>query len=230
MKLLGQHFDIHGGGLDLVFPHHENELAQSESYTGKPFATYWMHNGLLTKDGQEDLQVRPRHDRADERPAQGARRRTRSAPCSCPATTAGRSTSARTGSTRSSAACRRSTGRSSGSSELTGERFDQLDAPTRRGELDPGGSPLLAGDRRAPPAVPRRDGRRLQHRRGDRRAVRDRARARTGSPTQLDAGPAASRGRLAEYRAGMVVLKELTQILGLFRAPAATAEPAERSR
>ncbi|MBY0229123.1 MAG: cysteine--tRNA ligase [Gemmataceae bacterium] len=47
MKLLGETLDIHGGGLDLQFPHHENELAQSESYTGKPFATYWMHNGLL---------------------------------------------------------------------------------------------------------------------------------------------------------------------------------------
>ena len=47
------HFDIHGGGLDLVFPHHENEVVQSESYTGKPFATYWLHNGLLTKDGKK---------------------------------------------------------------------------------------------------------------------------------------------------------------------------------
>jgi cysteinyl-tRNA synthetase len=48
MKLLGQTLDVHGGGLDLKFPHHENELAQSESYTGRPFARYWMHNGLLT--------------------------------------------------------------------------------------------------------------------------------------------------------------------------------------
>ncbi|VAX39712.1 Cysteinyl-tRNA synthetase [hydrothermal vent metagenome] len=46
-KLLGETIDIHGGGLDLMFPHHENELAQSESCTGKPFATYWMHNGLM---------------------------------------------------------------------------------------------------------------------------------------------------------------------------------------
>jgi cysteinyl-tRNA synthetase len=53
MKILGEHFDIHGGGLDLVFPHHENEVAQSESYTGKPFATYWLHNGLLTKGGRK---------------------------------------------------------------------------------------------------------------------------------------------------------------------------------
>jgi cysteinyl-tRNA synthetase len=45
--LLGKTLDIHGGGLDLRFPHHENELAQSESYTGEPFAKIWMHNGLL---------------------------------------------------------------------------------------------------------------------------------------------------------------------------------------
>ena len=53
MKLLGEHFDIHGGGLDLVFPHHENEVVQSESFSGKPFATYWLHNGLLTKGGRK---------------------------------------------------------------------------------------------------------------------------------------------------------------------------------
>ena len=46
MKMLGETFDIHGGGLDLVFPHHENEIAQSETATGKPFAKYWLHNGL----------------------------------------------------------------------------------------------------------------------------------------------------------------------------------------
>jgi cysteinyl-tRNA synthetase len=47
MKYLGQTLDIHGGGLDLQFPHHENELAQSESYSGQTFARFWMHNGLL---------------------------------------------------------------------------------------------------------------------------------------------------------------------------------------
>ena len=46
-KILGDTFDIHGGGLDLMFPHHENELAQSESCTGHTFAKYWMHNGLM---------------------------------------------------------------------------------------------------------------------------------------------------------------------------------------
>ncbi len=48
MRYLGETFDIHGGGLDLVFPHHENEIAQSECATGKLFAKYWMHNGLTT--------------------------------------------------------------------------------------------------------------------------------------------------------------------------------------
>jgi cysteinyl-tRNA synthetase len=47
MRYLGETLDIHGGGLDLQFPHHENELAQSESFTGKPFSRYWMHNGLM---------------------------------------------------------------------------------------------------------------------------------------------------------------------------------------
>jgi cysteinyl-tRNA synthetase len=46
-KILGDTLDIHGGGLDLQFPHHENELAQSESFSGKPFVRYWMHNGLM---------------------------------------------------------------------------------------------------------------------------------------------------------------------------------------
>jgi len=46
MKYLGPTFDMHGGGMDLMFPHHENELAQSESATGQPFARFWMHNGL----------------------------------------------------------------------------------------------------------------------------------------------------------------------------------------
>jgi cysteinyl-tRNA synthetase len=53
MRYLGPSFDIHGGGLDLVFPHHENELAQSESHNGKPFVKYWMHNGLLTRNGRK---------------------------------------------------------------------------------------------------------------------------------------------------------------------------------
>lgn len=51
--LLGEHFDIHGGGLDLQFPHHENEIAQSEGASGKPLASYWMHNGFLNVDNEK---------------------------------------------------------------------------------------------------------------------------------------------------------------------------------
>ena len=49
---LGEEIDIHGGGSDLIFPHHENEIAQTESLTGKPFARYWMHNGMMQLGGE----------------------------------------------------------------------------------------------------------------------------------------------------------------------------------
>ena len=51
--LLGEHFDIHGGGQDLQFPHHENEIAQSEGATGRPFVNYWMHNGFVRVDEEK---------------------------------------------------------------------------------------------------------------------------------------------------------------------------------
>jgi cysteinyl-tRNA synthetase len=50
---LGEQIDIHGGGNDLIFPHHENEIAQSECYTGKEFSRYWMHNGMLQLGGEK---------------------------------------------------------------------------------------------------------------------------------------------------------------------------------
>ena len=53
IKYLGKSFDIHGGGRDLIFPHHENEIAQSESFTGKPFAKIWMHAGMITINGEK---------------------------------------------------------------------------------------------------------------------------------------------------------------------------------
>ena len=53
MKYLGETFDIHAGGKDLLFPHHENEVAQSECATGKPFARYWMHNGFINIDNEK---------------------------------------------------------------------------------------------------------------------------------------------------------------------------------
>jgi cysteinyl-tRNA synthetase len=51
--LLGEHFDIHGGGMDLQFPHHENEIAQSEGASGQTFVNYWMHNGFLNVDNEK---------------------------------------------------------------------------------------------------------------------------------------------------------------------------------
>ncbi|RKY34597.1 MAG: cysteine--tRNA ligase [Candidatus Omnitrophota bacterium] len=53
IKYLAETFDIHGGGRDLIFPHHENEIAQSQGATGKQFARYWIHNGLLTVEGEK---------------------------------------------------------------------------------------------------------------------------------------------------------------------------------
>src|SRR5690606_4873527 len=53
LKELGEHLDIHGGGMDLVFPHHENEIAQSEACTGKDFARYWMHRSEERRVGKE---------------------------------------------------------------------------------------------------------------------------------------------------------------------------------
>ena len=52
-KYLGESFDIHGGGQDLIFPHHENEIAQSEAATGRPFARYWLHNGFVNIRGEK---------------------------------------------------------------------------------------------------------------------------------------------------------------------------------
>ena len=53
IKYLGETLDIHAGGIDLVFPHHENEIAQSESLTGKPFSRFWLHAEFLMVEGQK---------------------------------------------------------------------------------------------------------------------------------------------------------------------------------
>mgnify|MGYP001608658796 CR=1 FL=1 len=53
IKYLGENFEIHGGGRDLIFPHHENEIAQSESFTAKPFAKIWMHVGMITINNEK---------------------------------------------------------------------------------------------------------------------------------------------------------------------------------
>ena len=71
-KILGESIDIHGGGLDLMFPHHENELAQSESCSGKPFARYWLHNGLM-QSGKGTGKVGGGHSKHGDTPAATAR-------------------------------------------------------------------------------------------------------------------------------------------------------------
>ncbi len=53
LEHLGEQIDIHGGGNDLIFPHHENEIAQSESFSGKTFSTYWLHNGMMQLSGEK---------------------------------------------------------------------------------------------------------------------------------------------------------------------------------
>jgi len=53
MKYLGEHFDIHGGGTELIFPHHENEMAQAEAATGKPYVNHWVHHGLVNLVGEK---------------------------------------------------------------------------------------------------------------------------------------------------------------------------------
>ncbi len=71
-KLLGETIDIHGGGLDLMFPHHENELAQSECASGRPFVRYWLHNGLM-QSGKHSGKVGGAHDRHGDVPARPGR-------------------------------------------------------------------------------------------------------------------------------------------------------------
>ena len=57
-KYLGKNFDIHGGGLDLIFPHHENEIAQSCVYNGTDkFANYWVHNGFVTMNKEKNVKI-----------------------------------------------------------------------------------------------------------------------------------------------------------------------------
>ena len=77
-RILGETFDIHGGGLDLIFPHHENEIAQSECvHLGKPFAQIWMHNGFVTVDGakmaKSEGNFRTIREVLDEAPGEAAR-------------------------------------------------------------------------------------------------------------------------------------------------------------
>jgi len=226
MKYLGRHFDIHGGGLDLVFPHHENELVQSESYSGEPFATYWMHNGLLTKQGKKISKSDPgtivlMSDLLKVHSPDTLRTLLLSSHYRRPIDFgAERLEEIERGLQTFYRAFERFT-------ELTGNRFDQLAAPTRRGEFDPGDSTLLEEI--------------AEHRQQFLDAMDDdfntggafgelfevvHALNRFANRLARDPAPEMA-SRLAEYKAGMVVLKELSQILGLFHRPITSNQPAE---
>ena len=73
IKYLGETLDIHAGGIDLVFPHHENEIAQSESLTGKPFARFWLHAEFLMVEGQKMSKSLGNYYHAARRARQGPR-------------------------------------------------------------------------------------------------------------------------------------------------------------
>jgi cysteinyl-tRNA synthetase len=212
MKLLGQHFDIHGGGLDLVFPHHENEVVQSESFSGKTFASYWMHNGLLTKDGKKISKSDPgtvvlmvdllgKHDADTLRMlflASHYRRPIDYGPNRLDELKRGLQTFAR-GFERFQ--------------ELTGTSFLSLQAPTEQNEFDPGDSPLLKqiAEHRTHFLAAMDDDFNTGGAVGELHEIIHKLnRASNGLTKENAAG-------VEEYRRGMVVLKELTQILGLFR-------------
>ncbi|MBX6314547.1 MAG: cysteine--tRNA ligase [Isosphaeraceae bacterium] len=220
MKYLGEHFDIHGGGLDLVFPHHENEVAQSESYTGRPFAKYWMHNGLLTKEGKKISKSDPgtivlmrdllaRYDPDTLRClylASHYRRPTDYGP--------GRLDEIQRGLQAFHHFFERF-------ERLTGRSYYHLEAPRRRAAFDPGESALLC-------QVAEHRDRFLEAMDDDFNTggalgelyelVRVLNRfADTAGLEATDRDPA----KVEEWTRGVVVLKELAQILGLFRqAPA----------
>jgi len=214
MKILGPHFDIHGGGLDLVFPHHENELVQSECYSGQTFATYWLHNGLLTKDGRKISKSDPgtiilmsdllkKHHPDTIRTlllSSHYRRPIDYGPSRLDELERGLQTFYR--------AFERF-------EELTGESFDKLVAPTSHAEFDARGSAFLGeiGEHRQAFLDAFDDDFNTGGAIGElfeivhvlNRYSND---LKPGSPDAV---------KLAEYREGMVVLKELSQILGLFR-------------
>jgi cysteinyl-tRNA synthetase len=225
MKYLGKHFDIHGGGLDLVFPHHENELVQSESYSGETFASFWMHNGLLTKEGRKISKSDPgtivlmsdllKAHQPDTLRAlllsSHYRRPIDFGPHRLDEIDRGLRTFYR--------AFERF-------EEVTGERFDQLVAPTRRQPFDSGGSRLL------------QEIAELRQRFLDAMDDDFNTGGALGELFEMVhtinrfanhmAPPPSSEtaSQLAEYRSGMVALKELSQILGLFRRSRTLAEPA----
>ncbi|MBV8270028.1 MAG: cysteine--tRNA ligase [Planctomycetaceae bacterium] len=219
MRLLGPHFDIHGGGLDLVFPHHENEIAQSESFSGQTFATYWLHNGLLTKGGRKISKSDPdtivlMRDLLQAHAPDTIRALLLTSHYRRPIDYG---TSRLEELARGLQAFSRAFERFE---RITGASFYGLDAPARRGDFDAGASPLLEEI--------------AEHRHRFLGAMDDDF--NTGGAlgelyeivhalNRFAHGlTAESSALIDEYRAGMTVLRELTRILGLFRQPVARAE------
>jgi len=225
MKYLGKHLDIHGGGLDLVFPHHENELVQSESYSGETFASFWLHNGLLTKEGRKISKSDPgtivlmsdllKAHRPDTLRAlllsSHYRRPIDFGPHRLDEIDRGLRTFYR--------AFERF-------EELTAERFDQLNAPTRRQDYDPGDSALLQeiGELRQRFLDAMDDDFNTGGALGE---LFEMVHAINRFANHLaPASGVATANPLAEYRSSMLTLKELSQILGMFRRSTVVAEPA----
>ena len=221
MKLLGPHFDIHGGGLDLVFPHHENEVVQSECLTGETFATYWLHNGLLTKDGKKISKSDPNtiilmsdllrtHDPDTLRAlliASHYRRPTDYDNDRIEELKRGLQTFHKA---------------FEQFSLLTGQKFDAIEAPTRRNEFDPGASALLleVSEHRDRFLATMDDDFNTGGALGELFEI-----AHALNRTAHSLKPDDVTG-LDDYRRGMTVLKELTQILGLFRTLPSKVEAA----
>jgi cysteinyl-tRNA synthetase len=220
MKLLGEHFDIHGGGLDLVFPHHENEVVQSESYSGQPFATFWLHNGLLTKEGKKISKSDPdtvvlMNDLLKKYDPDTLR-------ALFIASHYRRPTDYGTGRldeiSRGLEAFWSLFGRFE---RLTGESFFTLEAPTRKDDARPASTIEEVDDHRTRFLEAMDDDFNTGGALGELyEMIRALNRFADAHKLESSADPAS----LATYRSGVVVLKELTQILGLFRHPKAKPE------
>jgi cysteinyl-tRNA synthetase len=219
MKYLGRHFDIHGGGLDLVFPHHENELVQAESYSGEPFASFWLHNGLLTKEGRKIAKSDPGtivlmsdllrdHSRDSLRAlllSSHYRRPIDFGPHRLDEIERGLQTFYR--------AFERF-------EELTGVPFARVESPARRGDFEPAGSEFLEeiAEHRLRFLDAMDDDFNTGGALGELFEIVHAINRFAYEPDMGRAHPTSA--RLDEYRKGMVALKELSQILGLFSRPA----------
>ncbi len=220
LKLLGQHFDIHGGGLDLVFPHHENELVQSESYTGGPFASYWMHNGLLTKEGKKISKSDPgtvvlMSDLLSEYSPDVIRLLLLSSHYRRPIDYGpNRLAEIDRGLQTFYRAFERF-------EELCKEPFDQIKAPMQRADWKDGNTPALQeiADHRNRFLDAMDDDFNTGGALGELYEI-----VHVLNRTAAGLTPESSPLELADYRSGMVVLKEMSQLLGLFQKPLAKPE------